>query len=58
MLTSSGTIGSGLMNTRNLKAATYTGQHKRRINADRHPCLEWDWNPRSQCSSERRHFMP
>jgi hypothetical protein len=21
------------------KAATYTGQHKHRINADRHPCL-------------------
>jgi hypothetical protein len=36
----------------------YTGQHKHRIDADRHSCLEWDSNPRSQCSSERRQFMP
>jgi hypothetical protein len=28
-----------------------------RINAHRHTCLEWDSNP-SQCSSERRRFMP
>jgi hypothetical protein len=40
------------------KAAAYTGQHKHRINADRHPCLEWDSNPRSQCSSQRRQFIP
>jgi hypothetical protein len=32
--------------------------HKHRINADRRPCLEWDSNPRSQCLSERRDFMP
>jgi hypothetical protein len=24
------------------------------MKAYRHPCLEWDWNPRSQCLSERR----
>jgi hypothetical protein len=24
----------------------------------RHPCLQWDSNPRSQRSSERRHFLP
>jgi hypothetical protein len=24
----------------------------------RHPCLEWDSNPRSQCWSNRRQFMP
>jgi hypothetical protein len=24
----------------------------------RHPCLEWDSNPRSQSSSERTQFMP
>jgi hypothetical protein len=29
-----------------------------RINADKHPCFEWDSNPRSQCSSGRRHFLP
>jgi hypothetical protein len=27
-------------------------------NTNRHPCLEWDSNPRSQCSRGRRHFMP
>jgi hypothetical protein len=27
----------------------HTGQHKHRINADRHQCLEWDSTPRSQC---------
>jgi hypothetical protein len=26
----------------------HTEQHKHRINANRHPCLEWDSNPRSQ----------
>jgi hypothetical protein len=35
----------------------HTGQHKHRINANRHPCLEWDSNPRSQCLSGRRRFM-
>jgi hypothetical protein len=30
----------------------------RRINAHRHPCVEWDSNPRSQRSSWRREFMP
>jgi hypothetical protein len=24
----------------------HTGQHKHRINAHRHPCLEWDSSPR------------
>jgi hypothetical protein len=33
-------------------------QHKHRINSHRHPCLEWDSNPRSQCSRGRRHFIP
>jgi hypothetical protein len=36
----------------------HTEQHKQRIKAHRHPCLEWDWKPRSQRSSERRQFMP
>jgi hypothetical protein len=35
-----------------------TENHKHRINARRHPFLEWDSNPRSQCFSGRRHFMP
>jgi hypothetical protein len=33
-------------------------QHRHGINADKHPCVEWDSNPRSQRSSERRQFMP
>jgi hypothetical protein len=27
-------------------------------NKRKHPCLEWDSNPRSQCSSGRGRFMP
>jgi hypothetical protein len=30
-----------------------TGQHKHRINVDKHICLEWDSNTRSQCSCLR-----
>jgi hypothetical protein len=37
---------------------THTGQHKHRTNAYRHPCLKWDSNPRSQCFSGQREFMP
>jgi hypothetical protein len=33
------------------QAAAYAGQHKQRRNANRHPCHEWDSNPRSQCLS-------
>jgi hypothetical protein len=36
----------------------HTEQHKHRINAHRHSCLEWDSNPPSQRSSELRQFMP
>jgi hypothetical protein len=32
--------------------------YKHRIDADKHSYLEWDSNPRSQCMSERSHFMP
>jgi hypothetical protein len=35
-----------------------TEQRKHRINAYRHPCLEWNSNPQSQCSRWRRRFMP
>jgi hypothetical protein len=38
-----------------------TVQHKHRINAythNKHPCHEWDWNPRSRLPSERRQFRP
>jgi hypothetical protein len=33
-------------------------EHKHRINAHRHPCLEWNSNPRSQRSSGWRLFIP
>jgi hypothetical protein len=36
----------------------HTRQHKHRINAHRHQCLEWDSNPQPQCSSGRRRFVP
>jgi hypothetical protein len=36
----------------------HTGQHKHRLNVHRHPCLEWDSNPRLHRSSGRRQFMP
>jgi hypothetical protein len=36
----------------------HTGEDKYRINAHRHPWFEWDSNPRSQCWSGRRRFMP
>jgi hypothetical protein len=36
----------------------HTQQHKHRINAHWHQCLVWDSNPRSQCSSGWREFMP
>jgi hypothetical protein len=32
----------------------HTEQHEHRINGDRHPCLKWDSNQRSQCLSGRR----
>jgi hypothetical protein len=35
----------------------HTEQHKRSIMWHRHPCLEWDSNPRAQCSC-RRWFVP
>jgi hypothetical protein len=34
----------------------HTEQHEHRINAHRHLCLEWDSNPRPQCSSGRTRF--
>jgi hypothetical protein len=36
----------------------HTEQHKHRLNEHIHTCLEWDSNPRPQCSSGRRRFMP
>jgi hypothetical protein len=36
----------------------HTEEHKHRINSHRHPCLEWDSNPRFEFSSGRRRFMP
>jgi hypothetical protein len=36
----------------------HAGQHKHRINAHRHPCLECNSKPWSQRSGEWRQFMP
>jgi hypothetical protein len=36
----------------------HTGPQEHRINEHRHPCLECDSNPWSQCSSGWRRFMP
>jgi hypothetical protein len=60
-----------LLQFRNLFFFTQTVGHLRRMispsqgcylnagqHAHRHPCLDWDSNPRSQCSSRRRQFMP
>jgi hypothetical protein len=52
---SAGLLGRG---SARRKAATYTQNNTNRIRAHRHPCLEWDSNPQSQCSRERREFMP
>jgi hypothetical protein len=35
----------------------HTKQYKHRINAYRHPWIEWDKNSRSQCSSGRSRFL-
>jgi hypothetical protein len=34
-----------------------TQDNKTQNNGDRHPCLEWDSNPRSQSLSGRRYFV-
>jgi hypothetical protein len=39
------------------KAPTYTQDNTTQKNADTLPCLEWDSNPRSQCSSDRREYV-
>jgi hypothetical protein len=36
----------------------HTERHEHRINAYRHPYIEWDTNPWPQCLSGRRQFMP
>jgi hypothetical protein len=53
-----GLLGRGISPSQGLYLDTE--QHNHRINAHkyRHPCLEWDSNPRSQRSSELRQFMP
>jgi hypothetical protein len=47
-----GLLGRGISPSQSLYL--HTGQHRHRINVHRHPCLEWDSNPRSQCWSERK----
>jgi hypothetical protein len=40
------------------KAASCTQDSRKTLNGHRHPSLKCDSNPRSQCLSGRRHFMP
>jgi hypothetical protein len=35
-----------------------TTQNRIKAHTHRHPCFEWDSNPRTQRSSERRQFIP
>jgi hypothetical protein len=50
-----GILGLGISPSQGLYL--HTEQHKHRINAHKHTCLESYSNPRSQCCSGRRHFM-
>jgi hypothetical protein len=52
---SAGPLGRGISPSQGLYLHT---EKKHRINAHEHPCLEWEWNPRSQLSREGRQFMP
>jgi len=40
------------------KASTYTQDNTTQKNIDTHPCLKWDLNPRSKCSSGWRQYVP
>jgi hypothetical protein len=51
-----GFLGRGISSSQDIYLPT--AGHKHGINTHRHPCLKWHSNPRSQCSSERRQFMP
>jgi hypothetical protein len=46
-----GHLGRGISPSQGLYL--YTNTEKRK-----HPCFEWDLNPKSQCLSGRRYFMP
>jgi hypothetical protein len=48
---SAGLLGRGIIPSQG--RYLHAEQRTHRINAHRHPCLEWDLNPRSQCSSGR-----
>jgi hypothetical protein len=51
-----GLLGSGISASQG--RYLHTEQHQHGINAHRHACLEWESNPRSQCSTGRRWLMP
>jgi hypothetical protein len=50
-ISSVGLLGQGIIPTQGRYLHTEQRKHT-------HPCIEWDSNPRSQRSSERRQFMP
>jgi hypothetical protein len=49
-----GLLGRGISPTQGLYLHRITKHRKTRT----HPCLEWNSNPQSQCSSGRRPYMP
>jgi hypothetical protein len=49
------TVGRTLW-TRDPPVARQLAAHRMKVH--RHPCLEWNSNPRSQCPSEPRLLMP
>jgi hypothetical protein len=53
---SAGLLGRGISPSQS--RYRHTEKHKRRINAHRHPHLQWNSNPWPQCSSGRRQFIP
>jgi hypothetical protein len=52
---STGLLGRGISQSQG--RYLHTDQHKHRIIVHRHPCLEWDLNPRPQCMSRRKQLL-
>jgi hypothetical protein len=53
-----GLLGRGIGTSQGLYLHKAQRKHRIRVNTHRHPCLEWDSNPRSHCLRGRRQFMP
>jgi hypothetical protein len=53
-----GLLGLGISPSQGLHLHTEQHKTQNKRTQYRHPCLEWDSNPRSQRSSEQKEFMP